>query len=71
MDFECSEKCKDILSRVRGFMDEHVYPNEHLFKEQIAANHWSTTPLTEELKVKAKEQGLWNLFLPATRLPKT
>ncbi len=65
MDFEYSEKCKTMLSRVRGFMDEHVYPNEHLFKEQIAANRWSTTPLTEELKIKAREQGLWNLFLPA------
>ncbi len=64
MDFNHSKKTQELLARLRTFMDEHVYPNEETFKEQIAANPWSTAPITEELKVKAREQGLWNLFLP-------
>jgi acyl-CoA dehydrogenase len=64
MDFEHSEKTNNYLSRVRAFMNQHVYPNEELFKQQIAADPWNTAPLTEDLKVKAKAEGLWNLFLP-------
>jgi acyl-CoA dehydrogenase len=64
MKFEHSEKARDYLSRVRDFMDEHIYPNEQVFKKQIAADPWNTAPITEELKEKAKTEGLWNLFLP-------
>lgn len=64
MDFEYSEKVIDLLQRVNAFMDEHVLPNENLMHEQLADDMWSTPPLMEELKAKAKAEGLWNLFLP-------
>ncbi len=64
MDFEYSDKVKDLLEQVRSFMQEHIYPNEALFHEQISENRWETPAILEELKVKAKAQGLWNFFLP-------
>ncbi|NIB44931.1 acyl-CoA dehydrogenase [Pseudomaricurvus alkylphenolicus] len=64
MDFEYSDKVKGLIEQVRAFMDEHVYPNEALFHEQVSADRWNTPPILEELKAKAKEQGLWNFFLP-------
>ncbi len=64
MDFEYSDKVKDLLARVTTFMDEHVYPNAIKMHEQVAEDPWSTPPLMEELKTKAKTDGLWNLFLP-------
>ena len=64
MDFQHSDKTRQTLARVRNFMDTHIYPNEHDYKEQLAADPWSTTRLTEELKKKAQAEGLWNLFLP-------
>lgn len=64
MNFEHSQKTTEYLSRVRAFMDQHIYPNEETFKQQIAADPWNTAPITEELKEKAKAEGLWNLFLP-------
>ncbi|GGG97112.1 acyl-CoA dehydrogenase [Glycocaulis albus] len=67
MDFEYSARCKDYLQRVRAFMDEYVYPNEKTYHEQLAGfgtNRWQVLPIIEELKAKAKAQGLWNLFHP-------
>jgi acyl-CoA dehydrogenase len=64
MDFEYSDKVKELMARVNAFMDEHVYPVEALMHEQVAKNQWTTPALMEELKAKAKAQGLWNLFLP-------
>jgi acyl-CoA dehydrogenase len=64
MDFTYSNKVAGLLEQVRAFMDKHVYPNEALMHEQLSAKRWSTPPLMEELKALAKEQGLWNLFLP-------
>lgn len=66
MNFEYSDKVKDLLKRVTAFMDEHIYPVEELMHQQVEADRWSTPPLLEELKVKAKAQGLWNLFLPVS-----
>ncbi|HYF61107.1 MAG TPA: acyl-CoA dehydrogenase family protein, partial [Burkholderiaceae bacterium] len=48
------------------FMNKHVYPAEHVFHEQLekAPTRWQIPPIMEELKAKARERGLWNLFLP-------
>jgi len=67
MNFEYSARCKEYLQRVRAFMDEHVYPNEKTYHDQLAGfgtNRWQVLPIIEELKAKAKAQGLWNLFHP-------
>ena len=69
MDFEFSPKVKDLQQRVTAFMEEHVYPNEARFHEEIEANRragnaWVPTRVVEELKQKARAQGLWNLWLP-------
>jgi acyl-CoA dehydrogenase len=64
MNFEYSEKVQGLLEQVRQFMDENIYPNEKTFHDQIEANPWETPPIMEELKAKAKAQGLWNFFLP-------
>jgi len=64
MDFEYSDKVQLLIERVSTFMDEHVYPNEDEMHRQVSEDPWSTPPLLEALKAKAKDQGLWNLFLP-------
>src|SRR5438105_5367335 len=65
MMFERSAKSRDFEARLRAFMDEHIYPNEKLYYQQIAAgDRWRPTAIIEELKPKARAQGLWNLFLP-------
>ncbi len=64
MDFEYSAKVNALIERVTLFMQEHVYPVEEEMQQQVSRNAWSTPPLMEALKAKAKAQGLWNLFLP-------
>ncbi len=64
MNFEYSEKVQDLIKRVSRFMEENVLPVEDEMHHQVAENPWSTPPLMEELKAKAKAEGLWNLFLP-------
>ena len=65
MDFEYSDKVKGLQERVSAFMDAHVYPNEATFAEQIeAGGRWTPPPILDDLKAKAREAGLWNLFLP-------
>lgn len=64
MNFEFSEKTKDLQRRLRAFMDEHVYRNEPRFDEEIERERWKPTRIIEELKPKARAAGLWNLFLP-------
>lgn len=66
MNFDYPEKVLDLRARMSKFMDEHIYPAEHTFQAQISAaeDRFSTPPLMNELKAKAKEEGLWNLFLP-------
>jgi len=56
-----------LQDRLQAFMDEHIYPNEERYHEQLNAlpNRFSTVPLMEELKAKARAAGLWNLFVPA------
>jgi acyl-CoA dehydrogenase len=64
--FEYSEKTLELREHLEAFMEEFVYPSERTFQEQVEAgeDRWSTPPLMEELKEKAKSAGLWNLFLP-------
>ncbi|WNJ99545.1 acyl-CoA dehydrogenase [Thalassospiraceae bacterium LMO-JJ14] len=65
MNFDFSERTEELRARLMAFMDEHVYPNEKVYHEQLeAGEHWATPPVMEELKSKAKKAGLWNLFLP-------
>ncbi len=64
MNFEVSEKTKELQQRVRAFMDSHVYPNEEEFQAEIAQARWKPTRIVEELKAKVRHEGLWNLFLP-------
>ena len=66
MDFEFSERTKELQLRVQAFMDENVYPNESTYAEEVAGGEtrWAPVPILEALKAKAKEEGLWNLFLP-------
>jgi acyl-CoA dehydrogenase len=56
---------KTLLKQLKTFVDEHVYPNEAKFYQQIEeGDRWQPTSIVEELKPKAREAGLWNLFLP-------
>lgn len=66
MIFAPSEKLKALQDRLLQFMDQHVYPNERVYREQhrALADRWDCPAIMEELKALAREQGLWNLFLP-------
>jgi acyl-CoA dehydrogenase len=66
MNFEYSDKVKDLIQQVREFMDRHIYPNEARFEQQVAAKPWETAEIVTELKEKARAANLWNLFLPVT-----
>ncbi|TNF88124.1 MAG: acyl-CoA dehydrogenase family protein [Gammaproteobacteria bacterium] len=63
---ECSEKSNRLQAQLARFMQRHIYPNEAAYAEQLAAsaNRFAPLPLVEELKDKAKAEGLWNLFVP-------
>jgi acyl-CoA dehydrogenase len=65
MNFDFSAKTSAYLKRLGAFMDEHVYPNEQRFEQQLGQdNRWLEPPLLRELQSKARALGLWNLFLP-------
>ena len=62
-----SEKAKETTERLNKFMDNHIYPNESKYAKQIddfGNNRWQVVPIVEELKETAKNDDLWNLFLP-------
>jgi alkylation response protein AidB-like acyl-CoA dehydrogenase len=62
---EFSVRAKELQVRVTDFMVQHIYPNETVFvKQRNEGDRWQPLPLMEELKQKAREEGLWNLFLP-------
>lgn len=62
---EPSARAKELRERLVAFMGEHVYPNEKTYLEQIGVgDRWQVPAIMEELKAKAKAEGLWNLFLP-------
>jgi acyl-CoA dehydrogenase len=65
MDFSVSERQKHWRDRIRAFMDAHVYPAVETYARQNAeGERWKVIPVLEELKAKARAEGLWNLFLP-------
>jgi acyl-CoA dehydrogenase len=64
VNFEFSDKVKNLQRRLQDFLDKHIYPNEQRFHDEIEENRWSPTRIVEELKLKARAAGLWNLFLP-------
>lgn len=68
MDFDYTPRMKEWIRRVSDFMDKHVYPAEAVYNDQMSearakGNPWIVVPVVEDLKAKAKAQGLWNLFL--------
>ena len=64
MNFEYSDKAKTLRDAVSLFMSENVYPNEQEMLAQLdKGNRWQPIEIVESLKVKARSQGLWNLFL--------
>jgi acyl-CoA dehydrogenase len=66
MDFEMTERAKDVRERLLAFMDEHVYAAEPVYAQQLreAGTPHAHPPIMETLKAEARRQGLWNLFLP-------
>ncbi len=69
MDFAFSEKTKSLQAKLNAFMDEFIYPAEAKFDDELEENRrkgnvWVPTRVVEDLKTKARAQGLWNLFLP-------
>jgi acyl-CoA dehydrogenase len=69
MDFSYSPRTQQLQQQLMRFMDEHVYPNEAVYAAEIDANtrankRWTPLQVVEQLKSKARAQGLWNLFLP-------
>ena len=71
MDFSYTSKVKELEQKLTRFMEEYIYPNESLYEQQLdeqESRFSGIPPIMEELKAKAKEQGLWNLFLPESEL---
>jgi len=70
MDFQHSERAARLRQQIDDFMDRHVFPAEHLYREQVhgsdAAARYRTPPVVQQLKALAREHGLWNLFLPGS-----
>jgi len=67
LDFSYSSKVQELIRKLNVFMEENVYPNETLYEQQLneQESRWNAIPpIMEELKRKAKDAGLWNLFLP-------
>ena len=70
MDFEYSPRCMELREKLNHFMDKYIYPNERTYKEEVdrngreKGNRWIPTKIVEELKPIARQEGLWNLFLP-------
>lgn len=66
--FEPSAKGRELAEKLQRFMTAHVYPAEPIHHRQVQANRWQPPAIVEQLKTKAKAEGLWNLFLPESDL---
>jgi acyl-CoA dehydrogenase len=65
MNFEYSARSRELQQRLAAFMQQHIYPNEATFYQQIGeGDRWQPVPIVEDLKEKARAEDLWNLFLP-------
>ena len=65
MNFEYTERTKQLMAQLTSFMDRHIWPNVKTYDEQCSnLAEWPVPPIVEELKVKARAEGLWNLFMP-------
>jgi len=65
MNFDHSANAQNWINKIQGFMDEHVYPAVPTYEaQQKEGSRWKVLPVVEELKAKAKAQGLWNMFMP-------
>ena len=66
MDFDYSPKVRELQARVTAFMEAQIYPNEKTYYQQLdqGSSRWLIPPIMEQLKAKARADGLWNLFLP-------
>jgi acyl-CoA dehydrogenase len=66
-----SQKAIEIGAKVKAFLEEHIIPAEHTYHKQLdeSGDRWQSPPIMEELKAKAKAQGLWNMFLPKKHYP--
>ena len=71
MNFDYTDKTKNLIDKLQAFMDENIYPNETIYHDLVhqSDNPWKTPQLMDDLKEKAKAAGLWNLFLPGEYLP--
>jgi len=72
MNLEQTDRVKDLIVQVSKFMDDHIWPAEEIYSSQMISfreegNPWRVPPVIEELKTKAKAQGLWNFFLPESQ----
>ena len=66
---EKSQRSTELHRQLSEFMDEHIYPNETPIKKELSTGErWQPTEIVEGLKIKAREVGLWNLFLPESEL---
>jgi len=66
-----SAKAVEIGERVKAFLEEHIIPAEHTYHQQLdeGGDRWTSPPIMEELKTKARKAGLWNMFLPKKHFP--
>jgi acyl-CoA dehydrogenase len=66
MNFAYSDKVKDLATRVSGFLDTHIVPNQQVYYDQLnEGDRWQSPAIMDEWKARAKAEGLWNLFMPA------
>src|SRR5262245_29778761 len=64
MNFDHSERTRQWLGRLQDFMDRYIYPAEEQHRQEARELPWQVLPLVEELKARARGEGLWNIFMP-------